>query len=146
MHCPRANAIVRPGNSDMELGSLRRSLTPSFHDDGTSNCSSLRSSLDNDYCLAQGCKSQTYDDGSSPCETLVKGEGLQTSSWSGEPGDIGGFKRHLKVCACALITMMKLTSQQDSLDASIRTYSSKPAELNGLQQCHWVVEYLLRGR
>ena len=109
MQCPRADATVHLGNSDMELGSLRRSLTPSSHDDCTSNCSSLRSSLDNDYCLAQGCKIQTYDDGSSPCETLVNGEGLQTSSWSGEPGDIGGFKRHLKVCACTLITMMKLT-------------------------------------
>ena len=108
MQCSRANAIVHLGNNDVELGSLRRSLTPSSHDDSASNCSSLRSSLDNDYYLAQGCEIHTYDDGISPCETLVKGEGLQTSSWSGESGDIGGFKRHLKVCACTLVTMMKL--------------------------------------
>ena len=108
MQCPRANTTVRLGNSDVELGSLRRSLTPSFHDDGASDCSSLCSSLDNDYYLAQGCEVHTYDDGLSLCETQVKGEGLQTSSWFGESGDIAGFKRHLKVCACTLITIMKL--------------------------------------
>ena len=108
MQCPRADAIVQLGNGDVELGSLRRSLTPSFHDDGTTNCSSLRSSLDDDYYLAQGCEVHTYDDGVSPCETQVKGEGLQTSSWTGESGDVGGFKRHLKVCACTLVTIMKL--------------------------------------
>lgn len=108
MQCPRADAIVHLGNSDVELGSLRRSLTPSFHDDGTTNCSSLRSSLDDDYYLAQGCEVHTYDDGLSPCETQVKGEGLRTSSWSGESGDIAGFKRHLKVSHALLVTMMKL--------------------------------------
>ena len=109
MQCPRADAIVHLGNCDMELGSLRRSLTPSFHDDGTTNYSSLRSSLDDDYYLAQGCEIRIYDDGLSPCETQVRGEGLQTSSWSGESGDIGGFKRHLKVCTFTSVTMMKLT-------------------------------------
>ena len=84
----------------MELGSLHPSLTPSLHDDETSNCSSLRSSLDNDYYLAQGCEIYTYDDGPPHCETLVEGEGRRTSLWSGESGDVEGFKRHLKVCAC----------------------------------------------
>ena len=101
MQRSRANTTVRFGNTDVELGSLRRSLPPSFHDGGVSNCSSIRSSLANDYDLAQGCEIHTYDDGHSSCETSARGEGLYTSSWCGESEDIGGFRQHLKVCACS---------------------------------------------
>ena len=100
MQRSRANATVHFGNTDVELGSLRHSLTPSLHDGRVSNCSSLRSSLADDYYLAQDCEIHTHDDGLSSCGTSVRGEGLYTSSWCGESGDIGGFKEHLKVCAC----------------------------------------------
>ena len=108
MQCVRENDIVPFGNRDVELGSLHHSSPPSFHDDGISDCSSLRSSLDNDYYLAQSCEIQTYDDGYFPCQTALNGEGAQISSWSGELGELGGFKRYLEVCACILGTMMKL--------------------------------------
>ena len=100
MQRSRANATVHLENNDVDLGSLHRSLTPSFHDDGVSNCSSLRSSLDNHYYLAQECEIHTYDDGGSSCGAPVSGEGLQTSSWCGESEDIGSFRQHLKVRAC----------------------------------------------
>ena len=112
MQRSRANATVQLGNTDVELGSLRRSLTPSFHDDGVSNCSSLRSSLANDYYLSRDCKIHIYDDGLPLCGTTVRGEGLHTSSWCGESGDIEGFTQHLKVCACISVYDNQVNSFQ----------------------------------
>ncbi len=98
MQRSRANALVHLGDNDVELGSLHRTLSPSFNDNGVSNCSSLRSSLDNDDYLAQGCEIYTYDDGLSSRGISVKGEGLHTSLSRGESGDIISFKQHLEVC------------------------------------------------
>ena len=88
----------RQTDGDMELGSVRCDSTP-FLNEEASGCSSLRSSLDNDYYQNQSCDIHIYDDILSDQAMSSPGSnrGLDASTWHGGLGDREALVQHLKV-------------------------------------------------
>lgn len=97
MKAPAGRKIQR-SDGDMELGIFRPDTTP-FLNEETSGPSSLRSSLDNDYCQSQGCDIRIYDDISSDQSTPSAAPNWEfdASTWHGGLDDREGFTKHLKV-------------------------------------------------
>ena len=112
----------------MELTSIRADSTPFLNED-TSDSSSLRSSLDNDYYQSQGCDIHIYDDIRLDPNTTPPGPDREfvAATWHGGVGNCEGLTQHLKVAHLRIRFQILSSispgqgSTQDSMDVGILT-------------------------